>query len=216
MQILMKPFLLNLKSKFSGFHLSALQVLGLAVLLAPISYVIGFVTVSPAFVWIGLGMMAGIALGLALSVFMQRSAAPSTLPATNAPANGTSNMEKSILEQIKAELSENLALFEARKGKQNLFARIEYLTAFWESIKASGRLFVMSDPKLLATLGGAYYWLAQASHLEILAYEAKYAGTSASSPAAAQQLVGEARLLDGQLENALSQALDAIDTALAS
>lgn len=203
-------------TKVRRFKLDPIKVLGLAALLAPISYAVGRLnpTDLAAFGWSGLGMMIGITLGIAYGSFKTMPAAPAA-PAPVASPN-THEMEKSILEQLRTELGENLALFEARKGNSNMFARIEYLTGFWESIKASGRLFVMQDAALIGSVGAAYFWLAQASHLETLAYEAKYAAGALTGPTTAQQLVGEARLLDGQVENSLQHALAAIDQALAA
>src|SRR4051812_6275789 len=132
----------SLISKIRHFRLTRLQVLGLSALLAPISYLIGFSLLSPVFLLGGLGMMVGIPLGLAYGAFKAPAPAPAASP-------NTREMEQSILEQLKTELSENKALFDARKGNNNLYARIEYLTGFWESIKASGRLFVMQDAALL-------------------------------------------------------------------
>jgi hypothetical protein len=201
----------NIVDKARNFRLNPLRVIGVAALLAPLSYAVGRVntgTELEILAWGGLGMLLGLPLGLAYGAFRQS-------PAASVSPN-TREMEKSILRQLKTELSENKALFDARKGNANMYARIEYLTGFWESIKASGRLFVMQDAALLGTVGAAYFWLAQATHLETLAYEAKYASGALTGPTTAQQLVGEARLLDGQLESSLSHALQAIDAALAA
>jgi hypothetical protein len=202
----------NIAKKAKNFRLNPMRVIGVAALLAPLSYAVGRLNVGTELeilAWGGLGMLLGLPLGLAYGAFRPQAAAKSAAP-------NSQEMEKSILEQLKVELSENQALFEARKGNSNMYARIEYLTGFWESIKASGRLFVMQDAALLGTVGAAYFWLAQATHLETLAYEAKYASGALSGPTTAQQLVGEARLLDGQLENSLNLALKAIDDALAA
>lgn len=125
-------------------------------------------------------------------------------------------MEHDILAQLRTELTENQALFEARKGSTTMFARIDYVTPFWTAVKASGRLFVMQDAQLLSTVGTAYYWLDQATRLEALAYEAKYSATPEQGTATAEKLIGEARLLDGQLETSLSAAIKALDAALAA
>lgn len=212
----MKTAAANITHKVRHFRLSRLQVLGLAALLAPISYAVGRLNEGNGLsmlAWGGLGMLIGLPLGLAYGSF--KATAP-VAPAAPAASPNTREMEKSILEQIRTELAENQALFQARKGNSNMYARIEYLSGFWESIKASGRLFVMQDAALIGSIGGAYFWLAQATHLETLAYEAKYAAGALTGATTAQQLVGEARLLDGQLENALTHALSAIDAALAA
>lgn len=198
----------------SRFRLDPVRVLGLAALLAPISYAVGRLNGGQlaALGWAGLGMMIGITLGIAYGSF---KSVPAVSPQKVASPN-TAEQERSILEQLQTELSENLALFQARKGNSNMYARIEYLTGFWESVKASGRLFVLQDAALLGSIGSAYFWLAQATHLETLAYEAKYAAGALTGPTTAQQLVGEARLLDGQLENSLQHALESIRRALAA
>jgi hypothetical protein len=96
-----------------------------------------------------------------------------------------------------------------------MFARIAYVTPFWTSVKASGRLFVMQNAALLNTIATAYYWLDQASHLEMLAYEAKYAKDTPDSVNVSNHLITEARLLDDQLHATLTAAIFALDQALA-
>jgi hypothetical protein len=158
---------------------------------------------------VALGVMIGIPVGLFFGTLRSPRVSPA---AANRP--NTRAMEHSILEQLRAELAENRALFEARKGSLTMFARIDYISPFWDSVKASGRLFVMPD-QLLSTIATAYYWLDQATHLEKLAYVAKYAAHNPDEGAAtADHLIGEARLLDGQIESSLEGAIDAIDHAL--
>lgn len=196
-------------SKLRRLRLTRLQVLGFAALLAPIAYVIGRLSPADWLIWSGLGAMGGLAVGVALVSLISQ---PAGKAAAVSPT--TREMEHSILEELKAELSGNLALFEARKGSTTMYARIEYITGFWEAVKASGRLFVMQDAALLGVIGAAYFWLAQATHLETMAYEAKYSDEPEQGAATAQKLVQEARLLDGQLENALNQAITVINAAL--
>jgi len=197
-------------------------LVGLLAVLAPISYLVGRVsaaTLAQAYLsFLGsgiaiasLGAMIGIPIGLFFGTLRPQTAeAP-------APARlNTLEMERDILAQLRRELAENQSLFEARKGSTVMFARIAYITPFWASVKASGRLFVMQNAELLNTIASAYYWLDQASHLETLAYEAKYGnGDPVASPAIATHLITEVRLLDGQIENALRAAILAIDTASA-
>jgi|GEM_PF-2383479 len=197
-------------------QLTPAVMVGLLAVLAPLSYLIGRVSTGfiagtyLAYLTSGvaasaLGVMAGIPIGL---FFGSMRSARSHAPA----APNTSEMERSILDQLRTELIENKSLFEARRGSVTMFARIAYITSFWTSIKASGRLFVMQDAALLGAIATAYYWLDQATHLEILAYEAKYAraGTEGSQ-ANATHLISEVRLLDGQIAGALDSAISAID-----
>ena len=201
---------------------------GLLAILAPLSYLAGRVSAATlantylAFLGSGvavgaLGAMIGIPIGLffgAIRAHVPQNAG-SARPNTLNP--NTLNMEHDILTQLRSELAENQTLFEARKGSTVMFARIAYITPFWTSIKASGRLFVMQNAKLLSTIATAYYWLDQATRLEILAYEAKYGnGDVTTSPGTATHLISEVRLLDGQLENSLAAAITAIDAALAA
>lgn len=211
------------KPKSRGFQLSPVILVGVAAVLAPLGYLAGRVSTGALqdtayeFVASGLatgalGMMIGIPIGL---FFGSLRHGGRSIGAGPNQAN-TQEMESSILEQIRRELAENQALFEARKGSTTMFARIDYITPFWTSIKASGRLFVMQDAMLLNVIGTAYYWLDQATHLEKLAYEAKYAPAAEGEHATAERLISEARLLDGQIENSLSAAVSAIDGALSS
>lgn len=187
--------------------------LGIAALLAPVGYVAGrYISLNLALV--SLGALIGIAVGLFFGSLSTLRQAP--VKAAGAPTGNTRQMERDILAQLRTELTENQALFEARKGSTTMFARIDYITPFWVAVKASGRLFVMQDAQLLSTVGTAYYWLDQATRLESLAYEAKYSATPEQGTATAQKLISEARLLDGQLETSLSAAIKALDTALAA
>ena len=202
-----------------GKHLSTNVLLGMLALLAPLSYFAGRVSTAALantyfeFIAAGiangaLGVMIGIPIGLFFGS-LRRSGG------THATSVNTRAMERTILDEIRRELAEDKALYDARKGSTVMFARIAYLTGFWSTIKASGRLFVMQDAQLLNTLATAYYWLDQATHLETLAYEAKYAHPDEGDHATAEQLITEARLLDGQLETSLDNALSAIDSRLA-
>lgn len=210
-----------LKPKSRGLRPPVL--IGLLAVLAPLGYLAGRVSTETlagtyvAFLGSGialgaLGAMIGIPIGLFFGSFRAHSAAPAALPARP----NTIEMEHEILTQLRAELAENQTLFAARKGSSTMYARIAYITPFWNSVKASGRLFVMQDAKLLNTIAMAYYWLEQATHLETLAYEAKYGGKTSDAPIVANHLISEVRLLDGQLESSLAAAISAIDAALAA
>ncbi len=196
-------------------------LIGLLALLAPLSYAAGRVsTVTLAHTYLAylgsgvaigaLGAMIGIPIGLFFGSLRSHAGSSS------APARpNTIEMERDILSQLRRELVENQSLFEARKGSTVMYARIAYITPFWNSIKASGRLFVMQDAELLNTIATAYYWLDQASHLETLAYQAKYASDNPDSPMIATHLISEVRLLDGQVGSSLTAAIAAIDTVIA-
>ncbi len=199
-------------------QLTPAVMLGLLAVLAPLSYIIG--RVSTGFVantylaYLTSGVVSsalGVLLGIPIGLFFGTLRAPQAKTAASA---STPKMEYSILEQLRSELVENQSLFEARRGSTTLYARIAYITSFWTTIKASGRLFVMSDPVLLGIIATAYYWLDQASRLELLAYKAKYAQTAAEgNEASASHLISEVRLLDGQIANSLEKAISAIDAA---
>jgi hypothetical protein len=213
----------TLKTPSQGFRLRPATIVGLLALLAPVSYLSGrlstefladtFMQYIASGVAAGaLGVMVGIPIGLFFGT--QRTGAVSGSAMVSSP--NTRKMELSILEQLRDELSENKALFDARKGSTSMYARIDYITPFWTSIKASGRLFVMQDATLLSTIGTAYYWLDQATHLETLAYEAKYARPADKVTGTAEHLIGEARLLDGQIETTLAAAIAALNEAIAA
>ncbi|HVQ44719.1 MAG TPA: hypothetical protein VMT30_07190 [Candidatus Saccharimonadia bacterium] len=200
-----------------GPRLGLRSLIGLLALLAPLGYLAGRLSTSQlagsyiAFLGSGLalgalGAMIGIPIGLFFGSLRSGTTRPSAALSANTPA-----MERDILEQLRAELVEDKALFDARRGSTTMYARIEYLMSFWTTIKASGRLFVMQDAHLLNTIATAYYWLEQATHLETLAYEAKYAGKQIDEARTAEHLIAEARLLDGQLDAALSRAIAEID-----
>jgi hypothetical protein len=181
-------------------------LVGVAALLAPAAYLYGRYS-SPGLTLLGLGALCGIPVGLFFGAMRGAITSPTATP-INTPA-----VEGALLDEITAELNENKALFEARKGSATLVARLAYVTSFWESAKASGRLFVMQDPHLMSVISLAYYWLDQANHLETLAYDAKNAGTSADSQFTTAKLISEVRLLDGSIEMAINNALNAIAKA---
>lgn len=212
-----------LTSPKSGSSFRPFLLIGILAVLAPIGYFAGRFSADSlpgsyyAFLGSGLaigslGAMIGIPIGLFFGSLRGTSAPQATL----VTRPNTQVMEREILAQLRQELSENQALLQARKGSTTMYARIAYITPFWQSIKASGRLFVMQDAALMNTIAMAYYWLEQASHLETLAYEAKYGGKETAEPQVAIHLLSEARLLDNQLESTLTAAIAAIDTALSN
>ncbi len=192
-------------------------IIGLLAVLAPLSYAAGrlsALTLAHSYLaYLGSGLALGsmgAMIGIPIGLFFGSFRSHSTVSAMPVRPN-TIEMEHDILKQLRAELIENQSLFEARKGSTTMYARIAYITPFWESIKASGRLFVMQDAALLNSIAIAYYWLDQATHLETLAYQAKYAGTDPASPSIASHLISEARLLDGQVGGSLQGAIAAVD-----
>jgi hypothetical protein len=72
----------------------------------------------------------------------------------------------------------------------------------------------MSNPALMNTIAGAYYWVEQASRLENLAFESRYSGAVVDNQNATTHLLADARMLDGPLETSLNAALNGIDAAL--
>jgi hypothetical protein len=192
-------------------------MIGLLAVLAPISYLAGRVsTITLAhtfFSFVGSGLVVGATgtmIGIPIGLFFGSMRSPAPGAASGSTGN-TIQMEQDILRQLRDELAQNQSLFNARKGSTTMFARIDYLTAFWDAIKASGRLFVMQDAGLLKYISVAYYWLEQASNLEKLAYSAKYAQDNLSDSERPTRLISEARMLDDQLSFSLSAAIDAID-----
>jgi hypothetical protein len=195
--------------------------LAILALLAPIGYLSGrfsapIVAGTPVgpltsgFIVLTLGVMVGIPIGLFFGAIHTPGPAKSSPSTPSQPS--THEMETDILNQLRAELQENLALFEARKGSSTVVARLEYVTSFWQAVKASGRLFVMQDANLMSTVALAYYWLDQANHLEKLAYDAKNSGQVADSQLTTARLIAEARLLDGSIESSLQTAINALNS----
>jgi hypothetical protein len=199
-------------------QLTPTVMVGLLAVLAPLSYIIGRVSTGLiantylAYLTSGIASSAlGVMIGIPIGLFFGSLRTPR---AHKSASVSTPQMEESILEKLRAELVENKSLFEARRGSTTMFARIAYITSFWTTIKASGRLFVMSDADLLSTIATAYYWLDQASRLELLAYKAKYARAAIEGDdASASHLISEVRLLDGQIAGSLENAILAIDNA---
>jgi hypothetical protein len=158
-----------------------------------------------------LGMLVGIPVGL---FFGSQKVPAAPAPAVHPHSGNILKQEPEILAQIKQELSQIKVLFEPRKGNQSLLSRIAYPTEYWNALKASGQLFVMSNPALMNTIAGAYYWVEQASRLENLAFESRYSGAVVDNQNATTHLLADARMLDGPLETSLNAALNGIDAAL--
>jgi hypothetical protein len=205
----------------AGRTLRAVHIMGLLALLAPVAYVLGrlgvtaltatyFHVISPVVVATSLGLMLGIPIGLFFGA--QKS---TVIPAPIHPhADKILAQEDDILAQIRQELQQIDILFAPRRGDQTVLSRIAYPTEYWTALKASGQLFVMRNPALLNIIAAAYYWVEQASRLEILAFETRYSGAAVDNQNASTHLVADARLLDGPLETSLKAAIAAIDAAL--
>ncbi|HEY6736605.1 MAG TPA: hypothetical protein VI322_02705 [Candidatus Saccharimonadia bacterium] len=152
--------------------------------------------------WAALGALLGLPLGLAVSQLRaQRLRIDQTGQAVTA---------SEVLDQLQAELVENQQLFLARKGSTTLVARLAYVTSFWDTARVTGQLAGFIPPKQLSAIGLAYYWLAQANHLEQLAYDAKNGGVARDAEFTTAKLISEARLLDEPIEKALTTALGAV------
>ncbi len=204
-------------------RLRTTHLVAILAVLAPVGYLIGrfsagalagtyFQFITPVVVATSLGALAGIPIGL---FFGSLRPTPAGLPASH-PHLAIDNLprEADILAQIKQELSQIKILFDARKGDQTVLARIAYPTEFWDTLKASGQLFVVRNPALLNTIAGAYYWVGQANHLETMAFEARYSAAAVDNQNAYTHLIADARLLDGPLDTSLNAALTAIDSIL--
>lgn len=178
------------------------------VVLAPLAYLIGrYTEPSTPAGWLrnlattswltALGALIGIPAGLVLGLRRQPAAAPAAPSAE-------------LLAELRAELTENQQLFLARKGSATLVARLGYVSTYWDSLKNSAALVSAVHPHALSQIGLAYYWLAQANHLETLAYDAKNGGVARDPEFTTAKLISEVRLLDEPIEKALTAALNAI------
>jgi hypothetical protein len=182
-------------------RLSITTIVGLAAVLAPLGYIVGRGTADHLAI-ASLGALLGIPVGLFFGSLRSQLRPAASLTAAD---------RATVLAKIAAELTQSQTLFEARKGATNLYARIAYPTPFWAVALASGQIAAITNANTLQAVATAYYWLDQASRLELLAYEAKYAQEPASdSLIRATHLISDVRLLDGQLEAALSAALAAL------
>lgn len=200
-----------------------LHLLGAAALLAPASYVIGrfsaegllgayFGIISPVVVATSLGMLLGIPLGI---FFGSQHAQYVPSPIIHHHPTNILQQENQILGQIKQELNQILILFEPRRGDTSILSRLEYPIEYWNALKASGQLFVMSDASLMNTIARAYYWVEQASRLERMAFESRFSAVTVDNQNSSAHLIADARLLDGPLESSVKAAIAGIDQALA-
>lgn len=219
----MKPSVKNLLKRLPQAQLGAFRpgnFVGLLALAAPVAYVIGRTDVASstdAFqsalsqgLWLSaLGVLLGIPVGLYFGTNRATPASSSTL-VTTSHAGGTA---ADVMRELATELGENQQLFAARKGKTEVVARLGYVTSYWDTAKAAGRLFVIEDAHLLSQIALAYYWLDQANHVETLAYNAKNSGQTVDAEYTTARLISEARLLDEPLEAALAAAVAAIGKA---
>lgn len=206
-------------------RLNLARGLSLVAVLAPLAYLAGrYATSFPLtgpWYYLASGVLAlalGALIALPVGIYFGSLALQSPPAASDRPAHPDYHRQQDgILAQVRNELKENQALFNARKGDVGFLTRISYITSFWEAAKASGQLFVLQDPKLLNTIASAYYWVNQANRLESLAYESKYTPTVIiDNQNATTHLIAEARLLDGPLEMALQAAIDAINAQIAA
>jgi hypothetical protein len=201
------------------------HVVAALALIAPIAYIAGRYSlealasgywsfVTSGVVGAAIGGLVSLPIGLYFGTLAGGAATRSDRAHTY--RTDTITHQAHILAQIRQELAEDQQLYNARRGDYATVVRIAYPTPFWTAAKASGQLFVVQSPQLLATMATAYYWLEQANHVENLAYEAKYTTADGQgSIVASNRLISEARLLDGPLGIALQRALDGIDTELA-
>jgi hypothetical protein len=117
------------------------------------------------------------------------------------------------LDQLENELRENVALLDSRRGSTGLVARLGYVMAYWPAALGTGQLTGLLNPAQLNQIALAYYWLDQANHLEVLAYNAKNSGQTADPEFTTAKLISEIRLLDDPLAKALDGALAAVGQA---
>lgn len=184
-------------------------LMGLLAILAPLSYLVGRYTTpeTPAgllraftsTLWlVGLGAILGIPVGLFFGAMRSSS------------TNATPVDKAEVLDQLRTELTENQQLFLARKGSATIVARLGYVTSYWESAQHSGQLSAIARPSQLSRISLAYYWLNQANHLEMLAYDAKNGGVARDPEFTTAKLISEVRLLDEPIEKAITAALSAV------
>lgn len=191
----------------------------LAAALAPVSYLAGryamstplpepwnLVAISTALV--ALGALLGIPIGLFYGSL--KFQAGGSIVHHYHPS--FMKQQDKILEQLKIELLQTKSLLEARRGDAITTTPLRYDTGFWMAVKASGQLFVMQEPELLATIARAYSWLDEANRLEALAFESQ--NVPFPNQGTTSHLIGQARLIDGVLTSAVELAVIAINAQL--
>jgi hypothetical protein len=206
------------------YHRLAVKVGGVIALLVPVAYLTGryatgfhlshgwslLANVATA---IAFGALLGIPIGLFYGSL--KSQMPGPIMHHFHPS--FVNQQDKILEQIKGELGRNQELLRTRIGDAMSITSLRYDTSFWAAVKASGQLFVMQEPQLLATLARTYYWLEEANRLESLAFESHFSTpVHIENESATTHLLEQVRLLDGVLGTSINAATSAIDVQLAT
>jgi hypothetical protein len=205
------------------YHRRAIRLVAALAILAPAAYLIGrYAAGSAPAPWdflastatiIALGSLLGIPIGLFFGSL--RSQVPGSIIHHFHPS--FVRQQDKILEQIKAELARVQQVFASRRGDATNVTSMQYDTSFWTAAKASGQLFVMQEPKLLATIAEAYHWVEEVNRLEDLAFKSYYLPTvSPDNQNPTANLLAQARLLDGPLAANLSLAIITIDSQLTS
>jgi hypothetical protein len=206
------------------YHRLAIKVGGVAALLVPVAYLAGryatgfhlthgWSILANLATAIAFGALLGIPIGLFYGSL--KSQMPGQIMHHFHPS--FVNQQDKILEQLKAELSRNQELLRTRIGDAMSISSLRYDTSFWAAAKASGQLFVMQEPELLATLARTYYWLEEANRLESLAFESHFTTpVHIENESATTHLLEQARLLDGVLGTSITAATSAIDVQLAT
>jgi hypothetical protein len=203
------------------YHRLAVKIAGAIVLLVPVAYFAGraaatahlastgqvFATGASA---IAFGALLGIPLGLFFGSV--KSQAPGPVIQHFHPS--FVKQQDKILEELKSELSRDKSLLQTRLGDSSSTTGVRYDTAFWRAVQSSGQLFVMQEPKLLATLARTYYWLEEANRIEGFAFEAHFNGAAIDHQSAVAHLLEQARLLDGVIGTSLDAAIISINAQL--
>ncbi|QQR52045.1 hypothetical protein IPG36_05670 [bacterium] len=163
--------------------------------------------------WWLLGAIIVLTLGLWLISWYVawRNSQPTVAAGYTSTAPTTIN--PTSLDQLEKELLENQALLNSRKGSTGLVARLGYVLAYWPAALGTGQLTGLLNPTELNQIALAYYWLEQANHLEVLAYNAKNSGQTIDAEFVTAKLISEIRLLDDPLAAALDGALAAVRQA---
>lgn len=174
--------------------------------------------------WWLLGTVILLAIGLWLTswyVAWRNSRLPDYLASgvaqpqstTETQAGSSESRAQPALDQLASEIQENVALLASRRGSTGVVARLGYVIAYWPAALGTGQLAGVFTPSQLSQVSLAYYWLEQANHLEVLAYNAKNSGVAVDGEFATAKLISEIRLLDDPLAKALDGALAAIAQA---
>ena len=206
------------------YHRLAVKIAGVVALLIPVAYLSGRYATGFHLThgWSILANVAtaiafGALLGIPIGLFYGSLKSQTPGPIMHHFHPSFVNQQDKILEQLKAELSRNQELLRTRIGDAMSITSLSYDTSFWAATKASGQLFVMQEPELLATLARTYYWLEEANRLEALAFESHFTTpVHIENESATTHLLEQARLLDGVLQTSIGAATAAIDVQLAT